>query len=307
MRLRDRRHHAAALGGVLALAMLARGAPSTLVLADPAGAKWQAAVVHRLVTPEVFVEQTLERVDGLARIVLVRAPSALPAGALPPPDLAASFAETVKKRLAAGSGPVLADTAVRRLGRDGREQRFTLVRDGRTYACELFVFADGAVECGILCAQVAEGAPPPIPLLECLQVLEAPPPGVVALAPFKVNGDAITSFPISLRIIGDRRLRRVIHLLVTDALRVERDFGGGPSRDFDEESPIEVGDEIVTIDGRPATDFASAMGRDTELGRIFLNRHPGDEVRLQLVSARTHRPYDTTLRVPELLLGAGRR
>jgi hypothetical protein len=275
-----------AILGLFAVRLGLRAEIPTLVLDDPTGAQWQVNAVRYCISSQIFVQQTIERKDGLARILILHSPSGVATTDVPVADRIRAFAAAVQRQLADGSGPATVDVAARRFGHNGRERRFTLERNQRSYDCELFAFTEGAIEYAILSARVTDHSSRSRGLLDCLHQPEAPADGVILLTPFKVKDDAITSFPISVHVEGEHVHHRVLHLLVTEVLT--------------DETPIEVGDEITAIDGRPVAEIEAAMERDSELGRIFLNRRPGNKVRLQLVSARTHERYELTLSVPRL-------
>ncbi len=53
------------------------------------------------------------------------------------------------------------------------------------------------------------------------------------------------------------------------------------------------GDEIVKLGGVTVTEFDSQVARDSPLGRIFLNRTPGEPLDLEVL---VRRPEKITLR-----------
>ncbi len=254
--------------------------PATVVYADDApgfslndaGPDWQSTAAHRLAGPHLFIDRILRQENGQGRILVV---SSSADGSL------ADFAHRVKLIFAHDAGENLLDGSAAHFGHPGHELHFRLARDGSVFFCELFVFEDDTVRRGLLCAATTAAAPP----YTLLSRLYRKDTEVLTLAPYKIKQDAATSFPISFRVLGNRETRRVTHLLVTDA-------------DLPDSDPdLHADDEIVAIDGRPSQQFDSVMARESELGRIFLNRQPGDEVRLDLISARTKKPFTVTLRV----------
>ena len=120
------------------------------------------------------------------------------------------------------------------------------------------------------------------------------PPGVVALAPVRVKGVPVSDFPISLEVIRNPAGDRVERIVVSDV----------PAESAIEQAGVRVGDAIVAIDGRKTEDFAAGLGKDDELGRIFLNRTPGDTVKLEIQPADAGKPFSVTLRAQARHRGA---
>lgn len=250
--------------------------PARFVLADT-GPDWQSAPAHRSVAPNLTVDQIISQENRQARILILSSPATAPVE-----EPLADYARRLKRILAPGAGENFLDAPAEHFGRTGHELHFRLARDGQFFFCELFVYTEESLRRGILGAATASAAAP----YSLLARLHPDAPDVITLAPLKVKQDSSTGFPISFRIIANRETRRVAHLLVSEA-----DLPGSPPE-------IHLDDEIVAIDDRRAQEFDSVMKRDSELGRIFFNRHAGDEVKLDLISARTKESYSVTLRIP---------
>lgn len=149
------------------------------------------------------------------------------------------------------------------------------------------MFVENRVQWGVLCATPQVLAGTHASLLDLLHKEATPPGGLVELPTLRIRGDAMTDFPISFQILAHPGVRRVAKIIIT---QTNVDFGSA-------RNSIEVGDEIVAIDGRASGEFDSALNKNSELGHIFLNRSSGDEVTLDLVSAKTHENYSATLHV----------
>jgi S1-C subfamily serine protease len=112
------------------------------------------------------------------------------------------------------------------------------------------------------------------------------------LEPYVVRSTAVTPFQITLRVSSDKN-GRVAGISVS----------GVPTGSRTERLGVRAGDRILSIDGRPVREFASALGRDSELGRKFLERSDGDRIRLELAPADGSALREVTLEVPA---GVGR-
>jgi len=250
-------------------------------LDDPAS-QWKSVSIQRTLANHIALEQVLTRVGGPDRFIIYRSDEAPGA-----PDSLETFAQLLRSALAEKHDTEIPTKESTRLGFRGRDLQFAMVTDHGAFDCELFVFADHQIRWGVLYA-TAKGAPPsPSPVFDLLRKEPPPPPGVVELPPLRVAGAAVSDFPISFKVIGRAGTHLVQSIVVTEV----------PDAKVPTPTQIEVGDEIVAIDGRPSQEFGTGVGKDSELGRIFLNRHSGDEVKLALVSARTHQPYSVTLRI----------
>jgi len=111
-----------------------------------------------------------------------------------------------------------------------------------------------------------------------------PPPGskapsgpITRLEPFKVRGAPINSFGFDIAIYWDRKTRKVTRMFVGEV------HDGSEAAELD----LAVGDEIRTINGRPVTEFIAGVDAESELGKIFLARTPGETLDLEIIR---HRP-----------------
>lgn len=113
---------------------------------------------------------------------------------------------------------------------------------------------------------------------------KAPADGkVFILEPFKVKGAAASNFAIDIRILVDAGTNKVYKILIT---RVVEDSDAA-------ELGLQTGDEIVKIDGVPVEGMDPKVDISSQIGRIFLNRQPGDKLKLEVL---TRRIQEVTLR-----------
>lgn len=99
---------------------------------------------------------------------------------------------------------------------------------------------------------------------------------VTKLAPFRVKDEAINSFGFDLKIYHDKQTKKVLRIF----------FGEIKSGSSAAALDIEPGDEIAKINGRPVSDFPAAIGVDSDLGKLFLARPPGDTLDLEIIRHR---------------------
>jgi hypothetical protein len=121
---------------------------------------------------------------------------------------------------------------------------------------------------------------------EILQKVVQRSSGPVVLDPYRVKSVPVTGFPVSLQISHDRLTRRVTGIVISEVA----DIGAT------EHPELRAGDTVIRINRRNVTEFSDGIGADTELGRIFLNRKLGDRVELDLLEAKTQKPYSVSLR-----------
>jgi hypothetical protein len=258
---------------------LALAATPPFALVDPAG-NWRTVQLERPVSGGVEFEEAIVHVGHNDRfLVLSRDPSASP------PLSLEEFAAVLHSAFSTETGPPARGKHTTFVGFSGLDLHFPMTTDKGAFACELFVFADHDTLWGVLYSRLPADPAPPSPVFSLLQPRTHASPGTFELPPFHVMGRAVCSFPISFRVFGQPRTHLVDRLLVSEVLGDDR-FS----------SAIEVGDEIVAIDGRPSREFNDRVERDSELGRLFLNRHTGETIDLDLVSAKTHQRYSVTLR-----------
>jgi PDZ domain len=258
------------------------GAPWPFTVENPHG-QWTALSVQKQPVPGLTIETVIAHADGQTRIFILSAPKTDDA-----PGSLMAFAGLVKGCFPAYQSTALAEKDAEEIGFSGRDLRFELAREKEILSCELFVFAQDKNWWGVL--RVApRGAPapsqPPFAIFHAKLNL---PAGVVGMEPVHVKDTPLTSFPISLEIVPDYATDRIVRILVNEV----------PEGSITERAGVKVGDEIIAINGRKITDFKVGVGKDSEIGRIFLNREPGDMVDLELMAHTPGRKSRTvTLRV----------
>ncbi len=163
--------------------------------------------------------------------------------------------------------------AAERLGYPGQLTRFEVRATDGAYRCEIFAFATGAERWGIL--QIIREELTALPSAFASLVAAKPvAAGAVAIAPFRVKADPITSFPLSLKVIPDSNTDRIARILVTEI----------PSDSSTEKAGVKVGDEILSLDDRAVRSFAQGVGRRSELGLVLIDRPPGTRLTLEIIS-----------------------
>ncbi len=129
-----------------------------------------------------------------------------------------------------------------------------------------------------------------------LAAAEAPPPAkekVIELEPMRVHENPLISFAIDVTIYADPATNKVMHIIIKRVL---------PDTDA-EQAGLQAGDEIVKLDGLAVNELDARVAPDSPLGRIFLNRDPGEPLKLDVI---THRPAKFTLRAQRGMPGPGR-
>ena len=131
-----------------------------------------------------------------------------------------------------------------------------------------------------------------LPVLLALLVLvpafgkEAPPAAddkVLKLDPLKIHENAIIAFAVNIVIYVEPETKKVTHIFITKV---------HPGTDADK-AGLQEGDEIVKLDGEPVKGLDPRIVKDSPLGRILLNRTPGEPLNLEVI---THRKQELTLR-----------
>ena len=100
---------------------------------------------------------------------------------------------------------------------------------------------------------------------------------VIVLKPVKVQGTATSNFSIDVRIIVDAGTKKVYKIVITRVADHSDAAALG----------LAAGDEIVKIDDVPVAGMDPRIEKDSQIGRIFLNRQPGDPLNLEVVTQRT--------------------
>jgi len=266
-------------GAVLALAGPAGAADLPVRLSD-ADPRWRLAAVGKESAPGLTLEAVATHAGSADRLIFLSAPADAPDAADP---------DAFARRVAAAftdftCGPVSARRGTR-AGFAGRAARFTLANAHGTLDCELFVFTDAGSRWGILYSK-PQGAPESAETAFGLLLKNVPlPAGTYALKPFRTRNTPLTTFPISLQVSDRAGTTRVETIRITDVAKDSEAEAAG----------IRVGDEITAIDGRKVQEFPGGVGKDDELGRIFLNRRPGDRVTLLIKPAGDGKPFTVTL------------
>ena len=160
-----------------------------------------------------------------------------------------------------------------KVGYTGQLEHFECLHEGARFACELFVFAAANERWGLVEIAPAGTAVPPS-IFSILQRAAPVPPGATALAPYRVQDNPLTSYPVSLRVQRNHTTDRVEKIVVTEV----------PPDSTTERAGVKVGDEILRINGRPVVEFGGGVGRRSELGRILVDRPPGSTVELDLIT-----------------------
>ena len=99
---------------------------------------------------------------------------------------------------------------------------------------------------------------------------------LITLDPIKVHGTAISSYAIDVRIMVSPTTKKIVTILIT---RVMEDSDAA-------EMGLLAGDEIVKVNGIPVGDIEAKVNRESQLGRLFLNRRPGEPLRLEVMTRR---------------------
>ena len=109
---------------------------------------------------------------------------------------------------------------------------------------------------------------------------ESPPEPVedkiIVLEPFKVRAAPINSFGINFRIYMDPATKKVERIFITRVI---------PNTDA-ERLGLQVGDEIVKIDGVLVQELDARLNPDTVLGKTFLKREAGAPLDLEVITRR---------------------
>jgi len=113
----------------------------------------------------------------------------------------------------------------------------------------------------------------------------------VPLPAIVVQAKPVTSFGLSLELIAVRETKQILRVFVREVVpNSEADYNG-----------LHPGTEILSIDGRAVDTFIVRFDAESDLGRLFVNRHRGDRVRLFIRS-----PGDAAGHNVELVVGRTR-
>jgi hypothetical protein len=199
------------------------------------------------------------------------------------PRTLAEFADFIRSEIIILPINQLTSNPERHLEHDGLTQKFESLSEGANIQCSLFVYADDRDFWAFL-----EVTPPNSTTASAFPTLKKAKPapaGAVALQPFRVHEDAITSFPISLRVVRNPRSDSVTHLVVTEV----------PPNSSTELAGVKEGDEILSLDDRAITTFKGAISRKSELGKLLIDRRPGATLEIEIISRGETQPRRVTL------------
>lgn len=267
------------IGAALALAGTVAAAPLPVRLsaADP---RWRLNPVDQETAPGLTLAAVAVHTGAPDRLLFVTAPGT-GAGK---DDLDALGRRVVAAFPSYACGHLHQGNA-RRLGFAGRDWRFELAGAPAPLDCELFLFADAGRQWGILYTKPKDAAGDAADAFGLLLPVVPAPPGAVAMKPVRIRNAPLTNFPISIQIHwaagGDRVAAIIITRVLADS-EAERDG-------------LQAGDAIVAVDGRRTEDFTGGVGRDDPLGRIFVDRRPGDHVTLEIRPAGAGKTFLVTL------------
>lgn len=268
---------------VLVLLLPPLAAQTTLlpfVLDDPNGT-WRLAPSERELSQGIRLVARIAPQNGPVRLLVFNytAPLGLPR-TLP------EFADLIRGEVIILPITQLTSNSEPHLDHEGLWQNFECVNAGAQIACQLFVYSDDRDFWAFL-----EISPPNSTAsspFSALKKAKPAPAGALALQAYRVHEDAITSFPVSLRVTRNSGSDSVAHLIVTEV----------PPNSSTELAGVKEGDEIISLDGRAVTTFKGAISRVSELGKILIDRRPGSRLEVELIT-----PGETKSRRVTLVAG----
>lgn len=99
----------------------------------------------------------------------------------------------------------------------------------------------------------------------------------VELAPMRIHEKPIISFAFDIAVYTDPKTNLVSGIRITHV---------HPDTDA-EKAGLQKGDEIMQLDGTPVRGLDPVIAAGTPLGRLLLNRDPGDRARFEVRTRRT--------------------
>ena len=250
---------------------------SPLVLADPDG-RWQERFVGRSFGQGMTFETAVLAPDSRGRLLIFSGRTPIDS-----PESLRAFAEQVQTGFASYQSTKVVERPAEVVGFSGLQYYFELVNNEETLACTLFVFANERRPWGVLSAAPTKPVSTSQPSFALLRKRTSKDP--VTLEPYTVKDTPLISYPISFTVTRDRKANHVNEILVSEV----------PEDSLTEKAGVKPGDIVVRINGRPAESFTAGVSRESELGKIFINRPPGETVQLDLLAAETRKAYSVTL------------
>lgn len=99
---------------------------------------------------------------------------------------------------------------------------------------------------------------------------------VLVLDPMVIRSIPLGSFAIDLGLKRDDTTGKVERMFIT-----------GVAEDTDAEAAgLQVGDEILKINGRSVKEFDATVKKDSPLGLLLINRTPGDPIQIEVLVRR---------------------
>lgn len=253
------------------------------MLDDPDG-HWRLGPLARTLPDGSELVATISPRIGTPRLFIFKAPATPRI-----PDALAVFGHRLRGIILVEPTANVRSVAATKIGYAGRLVSVDVPRPDGTSACEIFTFAVGDDYWGLVQITPA-GAGGETPLASLKKAAPAPA-GAVALAPYHVHEDPVTSFPLGLRVTRQSARDRVGQIFVTDV----------PEGSLSEQLVLKIGDEILSLEGRPVTAYAGGISGRSELGRILIDRRPGSTLELDI---RT--PGEAETRSVTLIAGRSR-
>ena len=270
-----------ALIGLSVGALHGSGAALPFFIDSPDGV-WRMTAINRPLPVDLVMEAVVRRSGGNSRFIILSS-----AKAEPGEEWLKAFVTRLKSTLAGDLHVTAVEKNDAQMGFEGRHLQFELSDDKQAYESELFVFVHEKTGWGVLYLQ-PKGSPVTAAPFEVLRKDTPVPSDAVALPPFRIQDQPLTGFPISLEVSSNPVTGRVSKILVSDV----------PPGSITELAGVRIGDEIITVNGKKSEEYASGLGKGTELGLIFLNRKEGDKVQFQLKPRGKGKPRTVTLVIP---------
>jgi membrane-associated protease RseP (regulator of RpoE activity) len=102
---------------------------------------------------------------------------------------------------------------------------------------------------------------------------------VLVLEPMKIKGSPLISFAVDIAVYMNPATRKVDRIFI---IRVREKTDA-------EEAGLQIGDEIVKLDGIPVKEFDAVVSAESPLGQILLSRKPGEQLKLEVITRRTEK------------------